>query len=86
MPLTMLGAFVPGSLGVNEALVGIVVMAFGGSATDGVVAAALGRAVRFSLTLVLGSIASHRILSQLGPASASVDDQAASAPPPGDVA
>ena len=80
-PLNVLGAIVPGNLGINEALVGIIVMAFGGSATDGVVAATLGRVARLLPTVVLGSIASHRILSQLGPAAASQDEDVAGAPP-----
>ena len=63
-PLTAFTAFVPGNLGVNEALVGVVVLAFGGSLTDGVVSAALGRAVRMGMILVLGPWASHRLLFQ----------------------
>ncbi len=69
-PLVAFLAFVPGNLGVNEALVGLVVLAYGGSLTDGVVGAALGRAVRMGLTLILGPIASHRLLFQRAEAPA----------------
>jgi len=66
-PLSSLAGLVPGGLGVREALVGVVVMAFGGTLADGVVAATLGRAVRLAMTLVLGPIASHRVFSRLVP-------------------
>ena len=61
-PLTTLTAIVPGNLGISEALVGVVVMAFGGSLADGVVAATLNRIVRFFFIILLGSYASHRLL------------------------
>ena len=73
-PLSSLMGIVPGGLGVREALVGIVVMAFGGTLADGVVAATLGRAVRLAMTLVLGPVASHRVFSRLVPPAQSEPD------------
>ncbi len=67
-PITNVAAFIPAHLGASEALVGLVRVGFGGAMADGVVAATLGRAVRFCLAVVLGSLAAHRLLPRLAAA------------------
>ena len=76
-PVISLIGIVPGGLGVREALVGAVAMAFGGSFTGGVVAATLARVVTLSLLIILGPISSHRIFPHCAP-SAGIEFEAES--------
>ena len=66
-PVTMLISVTPGGLGIREALVGAVMMAFGRSFTGGVIAATLQRAAGLSLLIVIGPLASHRVFLRFLP-------------------